>query len=279
MTNCEWFESQLEAYFGDDLSEMDLRWCEQHLVSCSECRSKVDSLKGMEPLLRDVFQLRLQRAWSAQGERIWPRPFRLALAGTGLVVVAALIWGIAALRGPSATPRIADTPQAPPNIENTASNETKLEPSQAGRAKPEDGQPTTLNLEPNLDAAAPDGPEFAITDEAGYISTLDSYHGRFLLFGVVSPAIPRAVANLDALYREYGARPGIRILGVTSRREDALSDATFPRFFNHGSRLMGVEEGQFVLIDPNGKALLEGSLLEPDEVEKIRTVLKQSEIR
>jgi hypothetical protein len=132
--------------------------------------------------------------------------------------------------------------------------------------------------QPNLDSAVPDGPEFAVTDAAGYTATLDSYKGRVLLFGLVSSEHKAAVENLQQIYEAFGANPGIRILGV-ARRDDSFAGTTFPRYFNQGSKLMGIQEGEFLLIDAGGKSRLKGSLADAAQTARLRTQLDQLGIR
>jgi hypothetical protein len=129
-----------------------------------------------------------------------------------------------------------------------------------------------------LDAATPDGPPFEITDPAGYIATLETYKGHVLLFGVVSSEQKTVVRNLQQLYDAFGSNPGLRILAV-SRRDDNIAAATFPKFFNHGSKLLGLKAGEFMLLDETGNSRLKGLLSEPSDVARVRNQLRQLGMR
>ena len=88
--------------------------------------------------------------------------------------------------------------------------------------KPKEGTAVKTAPQPHLDSALADGPEFAITDAAGYTATLETYRGRVLLFGVVSPDQKAAVTNLQQIYDAFGSNPGIRIFAVARHREDRV---------------------------------------------------------
>ena len=60
MTNCEWFDSKLEAYFCDGLADEELQALSD--TSGSPARTaarRVESLKDIDPLVREVLQRRL----------------------------------------------------------------------------------------------------------------------------------------------------------------------------------------------------------------------------
>ena len=58
MSNCQWFNSRLEAYFSDDLSNEELQLCHLHLATCPACAQEVESLRNIDSGLRQVFQHR-----------------------------------------------------------------------------------------------------------------------------------------------------------------------------------------------------------------------------
>jgi hypothetical protein len=278
MTNCQWFNSKLEAYFCDGLNAEELQACQMHLTTCAECGRQVESLKGLDTEIRQVFERRLRIAQQAASLDTRPRILKIALAGTGLVAAATLL----ALGLTFFQPSDSGATQQPPSVVQKAPEVLKdksTETSEIYRAKPDEGPPAPTAAQPNLDSPTSDGPDFAVTDAAGYTATLETYRGRVLLFGVVSSDNKAAVANLQKIYDAYGSNPGIGILGVSRHRDDDLAGATFPKFFNHGSKLLGVQEGQFLLIDATGKSKLEGSLSDAANMARIKTRLGQLGIR
>ena len=57
---------------------------------------------------------------------------------------------------------------------------------------------------------------------------------------------------------------------MARHREDQFNGATFPVFFNNGSKLLGVQDGKFILVDAAGKSRLEGSLADSASVARIK---------
>jgi hypothetical protein len=275
MTNCDWFRSKLEAYFCDSLGDEELRACQTHLSTCADCRRQVESLKGLDTEVRQVFERRLRIAQQVARADTRPRVLKVALAGAGLVVAATVLGlGLTFLQqssNPAASPQPPSVVQQPPEVVKDRSTESQ----KIYRAKPDDGPPAPTASQQSLDSPTPDGPDFAVTDAAGYTATLETYRGRVLLFGVVSSDQKAAVENLQKIYDAFGSNKGIGILGVLHHRDDELAGATFPRVFNHGSKLLGVQEGQFLLLDETGKPRLEGSLLDSASIARIKTQLAQ----
>jgi hypothetical protein len=116
-----------------------------------------------------------------------------------------------------------------------------------------------------------DAPDFAVIDDVGLISTLDHFKGRVLLVGIVSSDAKEAIGNLQSLYDEFGAEPAVRILAVAERNSKV--HGTFPIVFNQGSRLLGLGDGQFALISPEGKTQFQGSLSDAAALARLRTQL------
>lgn len=283
MTNCEWLNSKLESYYCDALGEQELQRFKTHLASCADCRQEVESLNSIDPMVRRVMQHRLAIAQMAVRGNGRPGIVKFALAaGTLAAALLLLLVGLRFLQQPPA-PTVAITPpevQSPlePGIKKDS---TESDPGlgKPGLGKPLDGTPAQPAPQPHLDEALANGPDFAITDAAGYTATLDTYRGRVLLFGVVSSDQKSAVSNLQQVYEAFGSNPGVRILAVARHREDAFRGARFPLFFNNGSKLLGVREGQFMLLDAAGKSRLEGSLSDSASVAHIRTELGQLGVR
>ena len=277
MTNCEWFSSKLEAYFCDDLSSEELQRCQTHLSSCAECSGQVESLKDIDPLVRGVLQRRLSIARLAAESNTRPRVLKLALAGAAMATaVVVLGFGLMFMQKSPAP----DVAFGPPEVPKPGQVEIKKEiaPESSGNKnllKPKEGPPAVSALQPRLDTAVENGPDFAIADAAGYTTTLETYRGHVFLFGVVSPEQKVALVNLQKLFDTFRPNPGIRILGVSRRREDTIVGVTVPMYFNHGSKLLGVGDGQFLLMDAAGKTRLGGSRSDAVDVAKLRNQLEQ----
>jgi hypothetical protein len=264
--NCQWLGSKLDPFFEGKLEGAELRSFEEHRNSCSACQRRVTELDAeltqVEPVLRQVLRYRLvqsQRAvmWNSRA-RVW----RLALAGSGVAAVGVLgltlFLKAPAPQAPIATnPPTVEEPIAAPPVKvvkiETDGTIKRAKPDEA----PEGGSASTPNAG---DLITPDGPDFAIIDAAGYSASLETYRGKVLLFAVVSPEETEAVRNLQVLYNDFGANPDVRVLGVATQRDIALTG--FPLFYNQGSRLLGVDKGQFVLADGKGKVVLRGRLTE-----------------
>jgi len=278
MTNCDRFRSKLEAYFCDALAEEDLRFGQTHLESCGECSREVESLKSVDPMVRAVLQRRLLLARMAAQANTRPRILKLGLAAAALAAaVFVLSVGTVFLRETPPPPVIV---QKPPTVPvETDVRKDGVEQEIPGLLKPKGGKPVEPAPQPYLDSPQVDGPDFAITDAAGYTRTLETYRGRVVLFGVLSPEQKAAVSNLQQIYDDFGSNPGIRVFAVARRREDKLNSATLPTHFNNGSKLLGVREGEFLLIDATGKTKLEGSLTDSASVARIRSQLAQLGIR
>lgn len=278
-TNCQWCQSKVDPYFCEELSQEDLGRFQTHLSSCPACSREVQELKDIDPMVKQVLQHRLAQARSAGQWNTRPRVLKVALAAAGIAAVAVLGIGTVALRPTPQEAIIAETrppvvqPDPSPVIENPKKKITQAADPKIGKI--DEGTPIPPAPQPELDKRPADGPEFAIIDASGEASTLETYKGHVLLFGVVSSDQKEATANLQELYQAFGSNPSVRILGVANRRDDRIEGATFPIRFNHASKLLGVQNGQFLIVDPAGSSKLKGSLTNAADVTKARTQLGQ----
>ena len=273
MTNCEWTNSKIEAYFTDELTAEDWQRFQTHQAGCAECRQQIESLKHMDTLVRGVLQRRIAIARLASQTNTRPRVVRIMLAGMGVAVAALLlVTALPFLQQQPPAPPITTNVPAPPNLledvkkDNTTQN--------TDRTKPDEAKPAVAVV-PTLDPIPPDAPDFAISDAAGYTTTLETYRGRVFLFGVVSRDEKKAVAGLQEIHDALASNNAIRIVGVTRRHEENLEGGTFPVFFNHGSKLFGIGDGEFLLVDAAGTPRLKGTLSETGNVARIKTQLSQ----
>jgi hypothetical protein len=274
--NCQWFDSKLESYFCDGLAEEEKQVFQKHLASCEDCRLRVESLNAIDPLVRGVFHRRLALARMAAQSNPQPRLLKLGVAAAGIAVAGLLIvMGVRFLEEPP----IPAPPVAvqPPPVQEMPS-ELKKAPSPGSNplvTKPNDGPSVKLAPQPQLDSPLAGGPDFSITNAAGYTETLETYRGKVLLFGVVSADEQAAIMNLQKIYDSFGSNSGIRVFAVARHREDQFKGVSFPVFFNNGSKLLGVQDGRFLLADKTGKSKLEGSLTDPASVDRIKNQLGQ----
>src|SRR5207245_8534971 len=121
-------------------------------------------------------------------------------------------------------------------------------------------------------AVSENTPDFLVTDPAGYSHTLDDYRGHFVVIAVWTAGQPEPTANLERLYKTFGANPKFRFLGVANERLAKPANTTFPVVYNQDSKILGIQPGQFVLLDETGLVKLRGSLLK--DFESLRRALK-----
>jgi hypothetical protein len=274
--NCKWCESKTEAYFSGDLNPEDLGAFDAHLISCAECREQVQGIKDIGPGIQQVFQRRLGLARSAAQWNTGPRVWRVALAGASVGLAALLAVSILTLRPEAPAPSIANTPPAIHIGEPAPTDDPKVKSDEAtntGLSKPEEGTTVPPAPQPFLDHRDA-GPDFVISDLYGQAETLNDYRGRVLLFGIVSSDQEEAIANLQDLHQAFGSNPNVRIRGIANHRDDKI-EATFQLRFNHASRLRGIQNGQFELLDAAGNSKLKGSLGNAADVAKARAQLDQ----
>lgn len=278
-TNCQWCQSKLEAYFSEELNQEDLGLFQAHLAGCPTCTREVQELRDIDPMVRQLLQRRLAQARAAGQWNTRPRVWKVAFAGSGIALAAVLGIGMLALRQEAPTPQIVNQtpkivePAPSPVIENPKEKITPTADPKLG--KPDKGTSVAPAPQLELDKRPVNGPEFAVIDASGEGSTLETYKGHVLLFGVVSSDQKEGIANLQELYLTFGSNPNVRIFGVPDRRDDKIEGAKFPLRFNHASKLLGVQNGQFVIVDTAGSPKLRGSLSNATDVTRARTQLGQ----
>jgi hypothetical protein len=276
MTNCEWLNSRLEAYFCDDLADPELQRFQQHLETCAHCRYEVESLNEIDPLMRGVFQHRMALAHGSVYTNGRSRVLKIGLAFASFT--AALVLAVLGLKLYQDIPAPPVAVQPPAMEQPLEPVKKDTDPQEIRLSKPLAGSPVKPVPQPHLDTALANGPDFAITDGT-YIMTLDDYRGRITFFSVLTPEQQTAVNHLEQLYDQFGSNPKARIFGVPRHREDDFRGAKFPRYFNYGSQLLGVKEGQFILLDASGQPRLRGSLADAASVARIKSELAELGIR
>ena len=281
--DCQWFGANLEAYFCEGLGVEELRLASEHLNTCLSCKSEVQALRDVDPVVKQVLDFRMAKARTAA---LAPRRsigFQIGLAGAGVALAAALVFAVF-IRQPSGSGESAAV--IAPTLQSSDSSNTKSVKGDGsaptGRLKPDaPDQPTSVKPtapEPIIPEGAP---EFAVIDPYGYGTSLADYRGRVLLFGIWSADHREATQNLQRVYQAFGSRRGLSVLGVARRKQDQLPGITFPMVFNDGSRLLEAHESDYVVIDKEGRVQMRGSLAEDANVliPKIRAKLDQLGVR
>ena len=278
MTNCQWIDSKTEAFFADELQGEEFQRFQTHLASCDACRATVESLKGVDSLVRGVFQRRVAVATMAARANTRPRVFKIVLASMALTAAAVFIALATTYTQYVPAPPVALKPPPVPVLEEVKKEDVE-QSTNKNLSKPGDVAPAKAANDSHADKVPNDAPEFLIADTAGYTYNLETYRGRALLFGVISPSQKAAVTSLQQIYEAFGSNRGIRVLGIARHQDDSFDGATIPVFFNHGSKLMGMGDGQFLLVDASGKTRLQGSLSDARSIAKLGSQLEQMGIR
>jgi hypothetical protein len=272
--DCQWIEKNLEALCCDTLSPEENRLARAHIENCASCAKEVAALNLIDPIVKRFFQSELNRA-------VAPRP-RRALSPSFVGVSAAALISVAILlfitlpapqqapvaSAPAVAQQIAPapSPQAEPVVKST--DTTTVE-----RAKPVEPAPADRVPANRSSSAQSDGPDFQVTDPAGYSRTLADYRGHVLIIGVLNTNQPDVTANLESLYKTFGSNPKLRFLGVSNDRQARIANATFPVVYNHGSKLLGARPGEFVVVDESGATQLRGSLMK--DLDNLRKTLQE----
>lgn len=253
MTECQWMSANQEAYCCDRLSDGDLQRATTHIESCEYCREELREINAVDPLVKNLFRRRLAAA------RV-PRAPRRLVPATAAVALAGGVLAIVLLLRPGASP--VDTPAvsfAPPAVTSEVVPKSAAETA-VTRAKP-DGTAAPAALTP---AAPTDGDAteaFSIIDSAGYVRRLEDFRGNVLVVGVWSADQTQVVRNLEQIYRAFARETKFRMVSVLVPRKTAPSGIAFPVVYNYDSRLLGLKDSEFVVIDRTGEERLRGSLL------------------
>jgi hypothetical protein len=265
--DCQWIENNLEALLCDRLDQEQSRNAQTHIDNCAACRSEVQALDAIDPLIKRYFQGELKRAGQP---RVVPAGRIFGLSAATLALVAILL--IVALRQPQTNPAVPSLPVSvqPPTVAQIQPSEPVKNPDSATaaieRTKPALDPAGATDKTPSVQPArSSNAPEFQVIDAAGYARRLEDFRGHIVLMSVWSGASSEAIANFERLYRTYGSDARFRFVGISNESLAKPVNATFPVFYNQGSRLLGVQSGEFVMLDESGSVVLRGSLVKDFE--------------
>jgi hypothetical protein len=261
--DCSWFNANLEAYFCDSLDTQQLQLALDHLKTCLSCRSEVQSLRDLEPMVKQLLEFRMAKATAAAHAPRRSIGFQLGLAGAAVAVVGTLSFVVFLRHGDRPGNLTSAVGSARQNSDSLNPGDVKLdETAPAPRAKPDAPDPKLPGVKPAPEPAITDNsPAFLVTNPEGYSTSLEDYRGHVLFIGVWSSDRPEAAQNIQRLYQTFGSRKDVRILGVTSRTEKRPAGMTFPLVFNSGSRLLETRSPNYVIVDKEGNVQLRGSLV------------------
>jgi hypothetical protein len=264
--DCQWLSANLEAFFCDGLDAQQLQLASEHLKTCLSCRSEVQALRDVDPLVKQLLEFRMTKAFAGAHAPKRGLGFQLGLAGAavalvGVVVFVASLGRTGGLGGLLPASQTSLQSEGGPNSPDR--NDVKVDDATpAPRAKTDAPDPKSAGIKPGPEPAITDSsPAFLVTDPAGYSTNLDDYRGHVVFIGVWSADQPEAAQNIQKLYQAFGNRKEVRILGVTSRNQERPAGMTFPMVFNNGSRLLETRSSDFVVVDKEGNVQMRGSLL------------------
>jgi len=278
--DCQWISTNLEAFFSDSLDAEQLQQASEHLKTCLSCRSEVQALRDIDPLIKQLLEFRMRKALAVAHAPKRSAAFQLGLAGAAVALVGVLVFvtfhtgGLGDLLPTSQT-----TLQSEGSPNSVNGDDAKVDGEiPAPRAKPDAPDPKLSGIKPGPEPPITDiSPPFLVTDPAGYSTNLEDYRGRVVFIGVWSADQPEAAQNIQKLYQAFGSRKEVRILGVTSRNQERPGGMTFPMVFNNGSRLLDIRSSDFAVVDKEGNVQMRGSLVVDPNVltAKIRAKLDE----
>ncbi len=236
--DCQWIDSNLEAFFCDQLNSEENRRARNHIAGCDRCRDLVSELKAVDPLVKKLFHHELAHARSPQ--RRSP-----VLIGSVAAAVAALIL-VVVMQVPQFVTNHSAEGSQPIAAATTAIQEPVLpkvpETASTDRVKPDAAALDQRGQVPVRAVPVPENaPDFLVTDPAGYSRNLKDFRDHVLIFGVWTSQRPQTVSSLQHVYQAFAPNTKLRILGVATQREAKPKAATFPITYNQGSKLFGVD--------------------------------------
>jgi hypothetical protein len=263
IADCKWIEENLEALQCDRLSQEESLLAKAHIENCASCKRELQALNAIDPVIKNYFQRELQIARQPRAIHKG-RVFGFSGAAAAVVIVLLLV-----LTRNAQVP-IQTTLETPRSVQEIASAPQPAKPVKAEDAALDPRTKPTPDPSPAADrrppaAATNNAPDFLVSDPAGYSHSLEEYRGRVVLLAVWAREQTQTIANIERLYKMHGANSKIRFLGVTNERKAKPANTTFPVLYNEGSKLLGAQAGDFVLLNENGAVELRGSLVKDFE--------------
>jgi hypothetical protein len=278
----------MEEFFSDALaSAAERERANTHVQRCESCRSEVESLRAIDPLMKKVIRYRAGLAATPPA-----RYFHFGRAAAAAATMAGVAALVLALWNPLQTapvgPSIVENPNGiksvgpvdPKGTDPTDINRVKSDEPDA--KKPEPVEVTPFDSNEKASSFEGPAPRFVVLNAAGYERTLADYRGKTLLIGVLSAKQPQAVQNLERLYQTFGDK--VRLLAVTANRKESVStfkNTTFQILRNNGSDLLGLREADYAVVDGNGNVVKRGSLTGDSTaiVDEVSTAIKSLETK
>lgn len=90
--DCQWISTNLEAFFSDGLDAQQLQLASEHLKTCLSCRSEVQSLRDVDPLIKQLLEFRMTKALAAAHAPKRSKVFQLGLAGAAVALVGVVVF-------------------------------------------------------------------------------------------------------------------------------------------------------------------------------------------
>jgi hypothetical protein len=267
--DCQWIDSNLEAFFCDSLNSDENRRARNHLAACDRCSDMVAELNAVDPVVRKLFRHELARSRSPQRRSpVVIGSVAAALAALILVVVMQVPRSVTSdsTQGnmPVASATTAPVPEESiAKVPETASTE-RVKPDAAVLDQRGRGPVPPIPIGENA-------PDFLVTDPAGYSRNLNDFRNHVLIFGVWSSQRPQTVSSLQRVYQAFSPNTKLRILGVATQREAKPAAATFPITFNQGSKLFGAKTGELLIVDSSGVVRMRGTL-EQDQTSLVNSI-------
>src|SRR5438128_520501 len=196
--DCPWIEKNLEALFCDTLNSEESRLAREHIDNCGSCAKEIAALNTIDPLVKRLFRSELNRSVSARPRaRRVLTPGLVGLSSAALIAVSVLLFFT--LRVPQQN-AVLQTGTVAEQVAPASSEVTPVVKSTEGagveRAKPvESAQPDRTPIPRGVPAPENNGPDFLVTDPAGYQRTLADYRGHLLVMGVLNAGQPDVASN------------------------------------------------------------------------------------
>src|SRR6266403_3879884 len=115
--DCQWIESNLEAWQCDRLGPEESRLAKTHIESCGLCRKEMQALNAIDPVIKNYFRRELE---IARRPRAVQRVRVFGLSGAAAAVVVLLLLVVMRTGQMPVVPPTLETPSAVKEIASAA---------------------------------------------------------------------------------------------------------------------------------------------------------------